>query len=77
MVAKWPSVAKRHVVTALKLGPIHTHKQHSDIIKVFWGGLRKESRLKTRWGTLTQALVLLTFTIIFINRGCTHTCTNI
>jgi hypothetical protein len=50
---EWPSVAKCHVVKILKLGPIHMHRQHGDIIKLLLGGLRKERKLKTRRGTLT------------------------
>jgi len=52
MAMEWPSVAKCHVVKILKLGPIHMHEQHGDIIKLisFGGGLRKESKLKIRRG---------------------------
>ena len=39
MAMECPSVAKCHLVKILKLGPIHMHKQHDDIIKLLFGGV--------------------------------------
>jgi len=50
MAMEWPSVAKCYVVKILKLGPIHKHKQHGEIIKLLFGGFKERKYAKNKKG---------------------------